>query len=166
MHARRDNPAIPAWSGDHVDSPSPPEIEAPYFDSDLGAWVLSRYADVLAALRASSLVPVSPRSKDKWELPDESGGSKMRSEAMVALSAAQLRAWRGQIDSEAHFLAGRLSVGEPVELMSEYARPLCLSLAAMVTGISKSAAELVCEQAQQVSAAAAEPYDPDLRAHA
>ena len=125
--------------------------------------MLSRYADVLAALRASSLAPVSPRSKNSWEPPDESGGLKMRSEAMDALSPAQLRAWRGQIDPEAHFLAGRLPVGEPVELMNEYARPLCLSLAAMVTGISRCAAESICEQAQQASAAAAEPYDPDLR---
>jgi cytochrome P450 len=163
MHARRDDPSIPAWSGDRLDSPSPPEIEAPYFDTDLGAWVLSRYEDVLAALRASSLAPVGPRSKNDWEPPDKSDSLKMRSEVMDALPPAQLRTWRGQIDAEAQSLAASLPVREPVELMNEYARPLCLSLAAMVTGISRCAAESLCEHAQKVSAAAAEPYDPDLR---
>jgi cytochrome P450 len=33
----------------------------------------------------------------------------------------------------------------------------------MVTGVSRSAAERIYDQAQQVSAAAAEPFDPDLR---
>jgi cytochrome P450 len=125
--------------------------------------VLSRYEDVLAALRASSLAPVGPRSKNDWEPPDKSDSLKMRSEVMDALPPAQLRTWRGQIDAEAQSLAASLPVREPVELMNEYARPLCLSLAAMVTGISRCAAESLCEHAQKVSAAAAEPYDPDLR---
>jgi cytochrome P450 len=85
---------------------------------------------------------------------------------MDALSPTQLRVWRGQIAGEAHSLAGKLAAGEPVELMGEYARPLCLSLAAMVTGISRSTAEAILEQAKQVSAAAAEPLDPDLRDNA
>ena len=55
MHARRDDPAIPAWSFDRLDSSQPPELDPPYFDTSLGAWVLSRHADVLAAFRASSL---------------------------------------------------------------------------------------------------------------
>jgi cytochrome P450 len=166
MPTSRDNPSKPVWSRDQLESPSPPEIEAPYFDTDLGAWVFSRYSDILAAFHASSLAPISPRPEKDGKSPNESSRLKMRVEAMEALSPAQLRAWHGQIAPEAHLLAGRLPVGEPVELMNKYARPLCLSLAAMVTGISRSAAEKIYEQAQQVSAAAAEPHDPDLRNHA
>jgi cytochrome P450 len=163
MRAKRDNFSIPAWSGDQLDSASPPEHEAPYFDSDLGAWVLSRYVDVLAAFHAPSLAPAGPRSTKDCQSPDESGRLKMRAEAMDALSPAQLRVWRGQIAAEAHSLAGKLPAGEPVELMNEYARPLCLALAAVVTGISRSTAESILEQAKQVSASAAEPFDPSLR---
>jgi hypothetical protein len=53
-----------------------------------------------------------------------------------------------------------------VDLIDAYARPLCLSLAAMVTGISREHGARLNEKAQRVSAAAAEPYDPALRAGA
>lgn len=163
MHARRDNPSIPAWCRDQLDSPSPPEIEAPYFDGHLRAWVLSRHADILTALHASNLIPTSPiREKDSEE-SDESGRLRMRAETMEALSPVHLRAWREQLNAESVSLAGRLPLEESVDLMGGYAQPLCLSLAVMVTGISRSAAETIYEQAQQVSAAAAEPFDPDLR---
>jgi cytochrome P450 len=166
MQATRDDPSIPAWSRDRLDSSSPPEIEAPYFDNILEAWVLSRHADILAAFRASSLAPASPGSKQASEPSDESGRLKMRREAMEALSPARLRMWRGQLTPEVHALAGNLPAEEPVDLMAGYARPLCLSLAAMVTGISRSDAEALHESAQRVSATAAEPYDPMLRVSA
>jgi cytochrome P450 len=163
MHSGRDDPSIPAWSGDQLDSPTPPEIEAPYFDDTLNAWVLSRHADILAAFRASSLSPASPTSKETSRPSDESARLKMRAEAMEALSPAQLRAWREQLTPEAHALASNLPSEEPVNLMDAYARPLCLSLAAMVTGISRGDAGALYERAQRVSASAAEPHDPALR---
>jgi cytochrome P450 len=163
MQARRDDPSIPAWSRDQLDSLSPPEIEAPYFDGPLRAWVLSRHADILAAFRASSLAPASPNSEKDSEPSDESDRLKMRAETMEALSPARLRGWREQLTPEAHALAGSLPIEEPVDLMDAYARPLCISLAAMVTGISRGDAEGFHERAQRVSAAAAEPYDPALR---
>jgi hypothetical protein len=82
---------------------------------------------------------------------------------MAALSPVQLRAWREQLAPAARALAGGLSLEEPVDLMGAYARPLCLSLAAMVSGISPSDAEGLCERARGISAAAAEPFDPALR---
>jgi cytochrome P450 len=163
MQARRDDPFIPAWSRDQLDSLSPPEIEPPYFDGHLRAWVLSRHSDILAAFRASSLVPASLDNKEDLEPSDESGRLKMRAETMEALSPAQLRAWREQLTLEAYALAGSLPIEEPVDLLDGYARPLCLSLAAIVTGISRSDAERFHELAQRVSAATSEPYDLALR---
>ncbi|HTF69216.1 MAG TPA: cytochrome P450, partial [Edaphobacter sp.] len=163
MHTRRDDPSIPAWSGDQLDSPTPPEIEAPYFDDTLNAWVLSRHADILAAFRASSLSPASPTSKETLGPSDESARLKMRAETMEALSPARLYAWREQLTPEARALARSLPIDEPVDLMDGYARPLCLSLAAMVTGISRGDAEAFHERAQRISASAAEPYDSALR---
>ena len=168
MHTRRDNPSIPAWREDQLDSPSAPQLEAPYFDDTLNAWVLSRYADILAAFHSSSLSPASHASNDGSQPSGESAECErarleMRAAAMASLSPAQLRAWREQLAPAARALAGSLPLGEPVDLMDEYARPLCLSLAAMVTGISRSDAEHLCERARGISAAAAEPYDPALR---
>src|ERR1700746_894723 len=94
MHTRRDDPSIPAWSGDQLDPPSPPEIEPPYFDNTLNAWVLSRHADILAAFRATNLSPVSPESRNASASSDESARLKMRAAAMAALAPPQLRAWR------------------------------------------------------------------------
>jgi hypothetical protein len=163
MPARRDNPLVPAWSEDQLDSRHPPEIDAPYFDDHLRAWVLSRHADILAAFRASSLWPASPNEKDAAELSADIGRLKMRWETIEALSPAQLRAWRDRIIPEVDDLINKLPTEEPVDLMDGYARPLCLSLAAMVTGIPRGAAEGLREMARWVSASAAEPYDPAVR---
>jgi hypothetical protein len=57
-----------------------------------------------------------------------------------------------------------LHAGEPVDVLATYARPACLVLAAIVTGISQHQAKLLCEHARHVSAQAANPYDDSLRA--
>jgi cytochrome P450 len=166
MPARRNNPSISAWSQDEPDSPSAPEMEAPYFDDLLQAWILSRHTDILAAFRASNLSPSSPTHKNNAEPSDESERLKMRAETVDVLSPNQLRAWRERMTPEVRALVESLPTEEPVDLMGEYARPLCLSLAAMVTGISRDDAERLVEKAQRVSAAAAEPHDHTLRVSA
>jgi cytochrome P450 len=166
MPTKPSDPFIPSWSQDQLDSPSPPEAEAAYFDRRLNAWVLSKHADILAAFRASSLAPSGPHQRKTVEPSDDSGRAKMRAETMEALSPTQLRAWREQIAPEVNGLADSLPTAEPVDLMDEYARPLCLSLAAMVTGISRDDGTRLYEKARRVSAAAAEPYDLALRAGA
>ena len=138
-------------------------MDAPYFDDHLRAWVLSRHADILAAFRASSLWPSSPNEGDAAEVSADIDRSKMRWQTIEALSPAQLRAWRERMIPEVDGLINRLPTGEPVDLMDAYARPLCLSLAALVTGIPRGAAEGLREMARWVSASAAEPYDPAVR---
>jgi cytochrome P450 len=138
-------------------------MEAPYFDDQLRAWVLSSHADILAAFRASSLWPSGPNERDAGEPSADIERLKMRWETIEALSPAQLRTWRERIIPEVDGLVNKLPAGEPVDLMDGYARPLCLSLAAMVTGISRDAAEGLREMARWVSASAAEPYDPAVR---
>jgi cytochrome P450 len=149
MPAQRNNPTIPSWTHDQLDSTSPPEVEPAYFDSALNAWVLSKHADILAAFRASTLAPTDDKN--------DTLRSKIRTETIEALSPAQLRAWKEKITPEALLLAGTLPTVEPVDLMDAYARPLCLSLAATVTGIPREHSAHLNEKAQRVSAAAAEP---------
>src|SRR5579863_5903941 len=90
-------PAKPTWTGDQLDSDLPPEIEAPYFDRDLDAWVLSRHADVMAAFRCPSLSLAGPNHKKRSHSNDESSRLKMREETLDALYPAQLRAWRERL---------------------------------------------------------------------
>jgi cytochrome P450 len=166
MQPRRDDPSIPDWSRDRLDSPFPPEIETPYFDNLLDAWVLSRHADILAACRTSNLARVGHISRRASEPTGDSDWLKMRAETMEALSPERLRKWREQVALEVQAMVGSLPIEEPVDLMDGYARPLCLSLAAMVTGISRDDAEGLQQRASRVSRAAAEPYDPALRVSA
>ena len=162
MHAKRENPVIPAWIGDELDSPFASETEPAYFDEQLQAWVLSRHADVLAAFRAPSLCPASSKSTKAPDPVEVALRLKMREETMDALSPAQLRAWREDLLPEARRLADRLPAGVPVDLVDQCSRPFCLALAAIVTGTSRNDAEALYEIAQPLSAAAADPYDRTL----
>ncbi|WP_213803353.1 cytochrome P450 [Granulicella sp. dw_53] len=166
MHARREEASRPAWDSDQLDSPIPPEVEAAYFDEALDSWVLSRHEDVLAAFRSSTLAPTGPRSEKTSTPEDEGALLKMREETLDALSPTQLRAWRERLMPFVHTLVQDLPEGQGVDLLAEYARPACLALAAIVTGIELGEAERLQDVAQAVSAAAAEPYDPILRSEA
>lgn len=166
MHAQREELSKPAWSGDRLDSASPPEIEAPWFDDVLGAWVLSRHADVLAALRSPVLFPSGPHSRRIPGSEDESTRLKIREETLEALSPAQLQAWSYRLTTYVRELADSLPTDRPVDIIGDHARPLCLILGAMATGIDLPDAKSLDERAHRVSAFAAEPYDPALRSAA
>jgi cytochrome P450 len=163
MHARREDPAIPAWSSDQLDALTPPEVEAPYFDQALNAWILSKHSDILAAFHTSSLCPVGSNSKKIPEQAEETLRTKMRTETRAALYPGQLKAWREQWAPEIEELVRTLPTDKPIDLLAAYAEPLCLSLAAMVTAISQKVASSLSELARIVSASAAEPYDEELR---
>jgi hypothetical protein len=155
-HARREDPRCPAWNSDRLESSAGPEIEAAYFDEALDAWILSRHEDVLAAFRSPGLIP-SDVNSGKERL-------RMREETLEALSPTLLNTWRNRLTPEAQTLAASLSVESPVDLINGYARPLCLLCSSIVTGIALNEADRLQEQAKHVAAAAADPYDPILRA--
>ena len=156
----------PAWPDDQLDSPLSPLPEAPYFDAHLNAWIFSRHADILAAFRSPALFPVSLRSQRPGQQPPEDEHQKMRAETLEALPASRLAVWRNTLLPAAEAQAAQLAAVEPIEpfdLLESYARPLCLSIAAEVTGISTETAASLCEPARRVSAASAEPCDPALQ---
>jgi hypothetical protein len=168
-HAGRDEPRCPAWSSDRLESSAGPEIEPPYFDEALDAWVLSRHEDVLAAFRSPGLSPVGPNGGKHPESADQNERLnherlRMRDETLEALSPALLGTWRDRLLPEAEALAASLSVEFPVDLIDDYARPLCLLCASIVTGIDLKDAIRLQEQAKDIAAAAADPFDPVLRA--
>jgi cytochrome P450 len=163
MPAKQENPSVPAWSEDQLGAPLPSETEAPYFDTTLNAWVLSRHADILAAFRSSRLFPASSDSTKPVQPSAEADHLKMRTETMEALPPSRLNAWRDELLPLAEAQAEGLPADASVDLLEAYAQPVCLELAAMVTGISRGLAQELCETARLVSAVSAEPYDPALR---
>ena len=135
MRSIRENPTVPAWSDDELDSPFPVEVEPAYFDKDLEAWVLSRHADVLAAFRAPSLCPASSKVAKAPDALEEAQRQDMREKTMDALSPAKLRAWREELIAEAGRVVDRLAYGVRVDVIEQCARPFCVALAALVTGV-------------------------------
>lgn len=163
MAAQRDVLSTPAWTHDAFESIDPPEIEPPYFDSDLQAWVLSRHADLLAAFHSPALI-VGRRDLATVSFEtEEATRLKMREETREALCPAHVRVWREELSASASRLCQQLSTCDPIDLVAAYARPLCLSFAAMVTGISQSNAVDLEDLAQAASAATADPENITLR---
>jgi len=171
MSASGEELSQPAWSSDHPASTSQMEIQPPYFDEKLGAWVLSRHADLMAAFRAPELILAGANPKKKTVMPDEDSRLHMRTEAQKVLSTGQLREWGKQLGAVASDLAASLPAspnisdlrGRPVDLFGEFAKPLCLTLAVMVTGADPTDAARLEKIARHISEAAADPYDPAVR---
>jgi hypothetical protein len=163
MAAKRRDLSIPAWQHDELDSPLPPEMEDAYFDDNLRSWVLSRHADVLAAFQSPALALVGPHGNSVPHISEDSERLQMRAETLEALSPAKLREWRDQLLLLANERLERLASDHPVDLMNDFARPLCLALAVMATGADPGDAERLETLAQHVSMSSAEPYDATLR---
>ena len=82
------------------------------------------------------------------------------------LSSAFIRIWREQLASQVERRLKTLRCEATVDLIADYAQPLCRWFATVVTGVSLSDAEELYRTAAPVSASAAEPYDPALRSEA
>jgi cytochrome P450 len=151
-----------AWSErpDDLAMPRPPAPS--YFDHVKSAWVLSRYADVLAALHDARLQPVSYEKADTAKADDEMRSS-IRSETHRGLSLTQLFEWQQKIEPLARRRMASLAVDRPVDLVGEFAEPWCATVAIIVTGAAARNCERLIELARRVSAAAADPDDPGLK---
>jgi cytochrome P450 len=105
------------------------------FDSALGAWVLTSYADVSAALRDPRL-SVSGVNAD-----GDAAHVAVREAAAHVLAPARLATWRAEVEASARVLAERLPVGVPVDLVGAFARPWSVTLAVQATGVPPADAE-------------------------
>lgn len=138
------------------------DLERPYFDFVLNAWVFTRYSDVTAAFRSESLYPVGLRTKPGAAIPDDQARHNMRLETASALSRLALERWQDEIVLVGSGLLDNILHDSSADLMDQYARPLCQHLAGSVTGCVTSRGSRVTQLASFVSAAAAEPFDRRL----
>jgi cytochrome P450 len=138
--------------------------QAPYFDSVLRAWVLSRYDDVLAAFYEPRLRLVASGSDDDSE-SDTLAEPPRRAETLAALTASRLADWQTQIQPLAYNMVAALPSDRPVDVIHEFARPWCLRLAVITTGANPQEAERLSGLAYQISieAAAIEHRDSDFK---
>jgi cytochrome P450 len=142
---------------------APPAV--PYFDEERNAWVLTRYRDVMAALRDPELWPVAARGEDHYVTRDEAGRLKLRSPVHDAL-AGRLEAWRIRMEPLAQQRFDRLPPTEPVDLLADYALPWCRELALMVVGAPPEQRDSFVTLSAEVFAATGAPDESPLRPRA
>jgi cytochrome P450 len=142
-------------------SPSVPE--AAHFDSSRCAWVLSRYADVLAALREPRLWPVAARGEDQSKTRDPAGRLNLRPDVQEALCVSQVAEWRAHMEALSAATVEQLPTDRPVDLLAGFAQPRCLDLAMLVVGAPPGDRVRLAELSGRVFAATGEPEDSPLR---
>jgi len=139
-------------------------VEKPYFDTQWNGWVLSRYSDVAAAFNSPDLVMVGAASKDEYPEVDEAARLRMRAETREALSPAALRFWRRRMLHDARARVAQFECGQPIDLIKDYAEPVCLALAILATRPDPARGRYLAALAAHVSLAAADPLDEHLKA--
>ena len=97
-----------------------PAPSAPYFDAARQAWVLSRYADVTAALHDTRLGP----------LPD--GRNSVASHFRATIR--ERPDWQSELAPLADQIASGLPQNRPIDMFKEFAEPWCATLACRVAG--------------------------------
>ena len=149
-----------------VDPLSPLLPESPYFDAALDAWVLSRYADVMAAFRDPQMAPVGPRSKGPVKKHHIAEQARIRTETLAALSLSRIAEWQAEMEPLADRILGELPPDTHVDLVRDFALPWSLAAALIVTGAEGIDAEHLADLAERVSASAADPFDAVLQEQA
>ena len=100
-----------------------------YFDAKRRAWMLSRYADVVAASRELFLWPSGTTGEDRSADRNEHGELVFRKDFQHALSPANVASWQSQAQDAARALLGQMPEGQSFDLVSDFAEPLCFTLA-------------------------------------
>jgi cytochrome P450 len=157
------HPKGPAWEDDCQEGAFRLQVAEPYFDKRMDGWVLSRYADVTAAFQSPELVPVGPASKAEYPSVDEAARLNMWAQTRDALSPVALRSWRKQMLSHARGRVAQFDCEQPLDLIKDYAEPLCLELAILATQPDPIPSQHLTMLAAQVSLAAADPLDEQLK---
>src|SRR3989442_10575744 len=104
----------------HRDSPPP---EPARFDPARRVWVLSRYADVSAALREPRLLMVGAREESQPDAAPESAQAGARAEMQAALSTSRISEWQRCLGPLADQILGQTPRDRPVDLVAEFATP-------------------------------------------
>ena len=149
----------------HPDGLAPPPPQPPYVDPGTGALVLSRYADVLAAFADQRLWPVSAKGDDLASERDAHGSLLERGAVRDALSTARLAEWQQQIAVFARERLAQLPTHGAIELLGDFAKPVCLSLALSVTDANPADRARLAELGEQIFAGTGEPDDSPLTAN-
>lgn len=141
-----------------IDVPlAPPPPEDLYFSEGRKAWIVSRYRDVLAALRSTDLA----QSRPPQPASDSNPGYDR-----TALPRFPSSKWQGEAKHSAVSLLQGLPKQCPIDLVAGFIRPWCLTSALVLTGIDPTHAGLLAELVKRLSESDAAPRDVKLKSRA
>ena len=143
---------------------TPPEIPVPAaarFDDAMEAWVLTRYADVLAALREPRLTAGGARGGTEL---DRAAHLRFRARASAAASG-MLAEWLERLGPLARDMASALPGDRTVDLVGELAQPWSAQIARCLACPGGDPDRLAALSGD-IFAAAANPRDTALQARA
>jgi cytochrome P450 len=154
-----------ATSWDDSDfGPAPPKD--PYFDSTRGAWILSRYADVVAALREKALHLASPKGETFPDGEDEAERSRQFAQVRAEIALMSTAKWRSEARSIAHRVICEAMSKERIDLLGDVTLPWCVSILLALSGATQPDAERISELAEywhyKQSSSASSPSMRDL----
>src|SRR4051812_28313381 len=97
----------------------PPPAGLARFDPAQNAWILSRYSDVLAALREPNLWPVNGKREIQPDGRDAEGRLQQRASMLEAIAGPRVDAWRPRLEALTRSAFEGLPTGRPVDLLAE-----------------------------------------------
>ena len=125
------------------------------FDAERGAWILTTYADVSVALRDERLSLAGAGDNSTAAL------TTFRDVVSHALSSQRLAVWRAAMVQSARRFADALHDNQPVDLVTAFARPWSIEVAAIIAGATRPESTRLAASAHEIFLAAANATNSD-----
>jgi cytochrome P450 len=125
--------------------PAPPK--EPYFDSTRGAWILSRYTDVVAALREKALHLSSPKGETFPDGENEAERSRQFAQVRSEITLMGTAKWRSDTRSIAHRVICEAMGKERIDLLGNVTLPWSVAILLALSGATHPYAERISELA-------------------
>jgi hypothetical protein len=134
-----------------------------YYDESLNGWVLSRYADVFAALHDERLRPVGSRTETVPGREEVNANRKLRAQTLTACSGQLMKSWQILFKELARQMMTKLCSGAGTDVIGNFAEPWALEVALVVTAAEKKYGAHLNALARLISMVSADPSDRSIR---
>jgi cytochrome P450 len=118
----------------------PSTAKEAYFDSARGAWILSSYSDVSAALRERGLVQTSLEGNEFPDTEDEAARARLFARLRAEMVEIHAGRWITEMRYGAETRIRELAAREKVDLVGDFAHPWSVAMLIKMSGAPSSLA--------------------------